>query len=517
MKAKGGAVAAGDPYVARAAKEILQAGGNAYDAAVAAGWASFVAEQALTSAGGGGFLLGVGGKQQPVLYDFFVQTPLHRHPQAEEAPDPDFFGVEIDFGSTRQTFHCGMASMTVPGCIQGLFTVAAERCTMPMAELMTPAVQLAKEGVPLSSFQYELFKLIAPALIALPEGKKLYTINNELPKQGDLLCNPELASFLKFLAAEGTAEFYKGEIAATVAAECTKRGGLLTRADFEQYKVVKRHPLKLNLPYGTCYSNPLPSAGGSLAALALALQAELPVPKQWYSKQNLQQWVAVFKQVQEVRKTGGNNFTTAMENAFRPNALQKLAEQIKTDSFLGTTTHLSVADKLGNVVLMTTSQGQGSGYVAPGTGVSFNNMLGEADLNPNGFFNWPVNTRVGSMMAPTALQLNNGSWFGTGTGGANRIRSTLAEVIYGVGALQLPPEEAILLGRLHLEGKELFLEGAWPAEAYDKGVLQSALEVTPFAEERAFFFGGTHSVSIDNKDQVNAHADLRRNGAAEVV
>ena len=122
-----GVVAAGHAVTAEAAVEILAAGGNAFDAIVAAALAAPLAEPALTSIAGGGFLLAAGPSIDAVLFDFFTQTPRQRKPQGEV----DFHAVLADFGTTTQEFHVGMGAAATPGMIPGLFHVHRRLCSLP--------------------------------------------------------------------------------------------------------------------------------------------------------------------------------------------------------------------------------------------------------------------------------------------------------------------------------------------------------------------------------------------------
>ena len=119
MRYSKGAVAAGHPLTAEAAGEVLRAGGNAFDAALAGLCAACVVEPVLASLGGGGFTLALPAAERPRLYDFFVQTPGRRLP----AEDLEFNRIDVDFGSTTQGFHIGRGTAAVPGLVRGLFEV----------------------------------------------------------------------------------------------------------------------------------------------------------------------------------------------------------------------------------------------------------------------------------------------------------------------------------------------------------------------------------------------------------
>ena len=139
---KKGVVSAGHEETARAAAIILEEGGNAFDAVLGAMCAACVAEPVLASLGGGGFLLARPGdaSKQPVLYDFFVQTPGTKVSEAES----DFYPIIADFGTAQQEFHIGLGAMATPGMVRGLFGVQTDLCSMPMARIVEPARKLAR-------------------------------------------------------------------------------------------------------------------------------------------------------------------------------------------------------------------------------------------------------------------------------------------------------------------------------------------------------------------------------------
>lgn len=131
-----GIVASGHADTSAAACEVLAAGGNAFDAALAALAASTVCEPMLTSLGGGGYLMARPAGQAPVLFDFFVQTPA----QKQAMDKLDFYPILADFGTAKQEFHVGLGAMAVPGMVAGLFAVHEQLGSLPMAEILAPAI-----------------------------------------------------------------------------------------------------------------------------------------------------------------------------------------------------------------------------------------------------------------------------------------------------------------------------------------------------------------------------------------
>lgn len=221
-------VATGHELVSQAAAEILRAGGNAFDAAVAAGFAGAVAEQTLTSLGGGGFLLartgGADGPQEEIFFDFFVDTPGRG---LERNPEPHFFPVNIDFGGSGQVFNVGLGSVAVPGTLKGLLHVHNRLGRLPLAEVIQPAVDLSG-GHRLNDFQGGFLKMLHPIMILTRTGRDLYEPGGTYLKPGDILANHAMKDFLLSLVEDRGENFYRGNLARRIAREMEDGGGLLT-------------------------------------------------------------------------------------------------------------------------------------------------------------------------------------------------------------------------------------------------------------------------------------------------
>jgi gamma-glutamyltranspeptidase/glutathione hydrolase len=155
------------------------------------------------------------------------------------------------------------------------------------------------------------------------------------------------------------------------------------------------------------------------------------------------------------------------------------------------TTHVSVADADGNVASMTTSNGESSGYIVPGTGVMLNNMLGEEDLHPDGFHAAPAGERVASMMCPTVLLKDDAPWLVLGSGGSKRIRTALAQVISNTVDFGMDPRSAVEAPRLHWDGSVVQLEPGISAEAVS--ALAQRWSLNRWSQQN-LYFGGVHAV-----------------------
>lgn len=514
MSKKGGAVAAGDPAVAGAAAEILAAGGGACDAALAGMLAACVAEPVLCSLGGGGFLLSVPADGEPArVFDFFCQTPGRKRPQDAL----DFREITADFGTATQAFHIGRAAAAVPGIPAGLFAVHAARGRLPLAEIAGPALRLARDGHPIGPFQALLMRVVAPIMLGSAQARALMADPADpgaTKAEGALRRLPAFAATLETMLAEGPRWFYEGEPAAAIADQA-RDGGLLSRADLAAYRVETRAPLEARALGARALTNPAPSAGGALIAAQLAVvDAIAPARGELLPAVAGAMGAAVEGRAQSGLTEAEDvaAIEAAAARLLAPAALERLAGRARK---IGGTTHISVVDADGDLASLSLSNGEGNGEIIPGTEQMMNNMLGEEDLNPRGFFQWREGERIASMMAPTALLTDDGRRIALGSGGSNRIRSAIFHTAVRLLAEDLPLEAAIAAPRLHVEGAQLEIEGGFrEAEAEALAALWPEHRRWP---ERNVFFGGVHGAAIDAAGAPTAAGDPRRGGVGEVV
>ena len=501
-------VAAGHALTAAAAEDVLRAGGNAYDALIAALATSFVAEPVLSSPGGGGFLLAAPAGERPRVYDFFVQTPRRRRP----AGDVEFHPVVADFGAAQQEFHIGRGTVATPGMMRGIAEIHADLATVPLRELVAPACRLAIEGVTVSEYQAYLFGVTEALLGASEAGRSIFGstgVPGKLVQAGERLANPMLADALEAIAIEGADLFYRGEIAASLVADMAA-GGHLAAADLAGYRVEKRKPLPLDHGGVRMLTNPPPSSGGTLVGFGLALLRGHDVGA-FGSPGHLGRLAAVMEATAAARIEHSIEALASLD----PASVARWREQVagRARAFRGTT-HVSVIDAAGNVASATVSNGAGSDCVVPGTGIVMNNMLGEADLNPGGFHRWPLDERMTSMMAPTALVWRDGRKAATGSGGSSRIRTALLQVLVNLVDFAMDVEEAVVAPRIHVEDAFLSVEGGFDPER-----IAPVLEAWPdhqLWDAANMFFGGAHTVASGPRG-VEGAGDPRRGGACAIV
>ena len=513
-----GAVACGHPATASAVEEILTDGGNAFDAVLAGLCASCVAEPILSSLGGGGFLLARRADGAASLYDFFVDTPRHRRP----AEETSFYPIHADFGTATQEFHIGLGACTVPGQVKGLFRIHRDLGSLPLGRILEPAIRIAREGVQLRRVDAYLIEVVSPILLAEPEARALYTKDDgSLLRQADCLRQPDLADTFEALLKDGEALFYGGgDIGHALVTACRERGGHLTQEDLSGYDVTLRKPIARRYRDAEILTNPPPSAGGILIGFALELLSSLDVGQQSSaSRLSSLGRVMVLTNRARVETALDENLDIEGEAAkqlYAPALLEQYRREVApAPAAPRGTTHISVVDAEGNVAAMSLSNGEGCGYILPGTGVMPNNMLGEEDLNPGGMEGWREGRRMSSMMAPTVASRSDGSLIGLGSGGSNRIRTAILQVLVNLLDLGLPLKEAVEAPRLHVEDGVANFEGgsAKPDATAMDGLFAKSLDWP----EHNLFFGGVHSVCRAPAGNLTAAGDPRRGGAARVL
>lgn len=513
-----GAVACGHPLVAAAVREILEDGGSAFDAALAGMAASCVAEPVLASLGGGGFLLARSEARGTELYDFFVDTPRSGpQDQGRQRGELDVHRVTADFGTTTQDFHIGVGTIATPGALPGLFAIHRTLCAMPLARLLEPAVRLAREGFPLAPFQAFLFQVVGPIVQATAEVRALHCQSDgSLLGAGALFRQESLADCLEALAAEGEVLYRDGELGQKLCRLCREEGGLLTQEDIRSYRVMRRPPLSLRFDGAEIATNPAPSVGGALIADSLRR----------IDGRNLGAWGSLDHMCALADAMLATNAARAEIIAglvaegeplddVTPEPPQSSSADSRHPPATRGTTHISVVDSAGNLAAVSLSNGEGCGRLLPGSGIILNNMLGEEDLVGAQLDNWTAGVRLGSMMAPSLARRDDGSLIALGSGGSNRLRSAILQVLVNTTAFDLDLASAVTAPRMHMEGGVCHLE-----QGYSEVVVSALEDIAPDAFQLwpagNLFFGGVHAVGCTPGGKLAAAGDPRRAGVAEV-
>ena len=517
-----GAVAAGHPLTAEAGARALSEGGNAVDACVAAAFASWVAESPLTGPGAGGFALVLPAGGRPArLADFFVATPGLGLPKPSGA---QMHAIDVGFGGdaeTTQVFRIGEASCAVPGTALGLAAIHRAYGTLPWAELVQPAIELARDGFELTRPQAHLHAILDLILRHTDEGKRLYSrTGGSRLVPADTLRLPDLAGTLEAIARHGAGVLYDGELAHAIANAVCAGGGSLTVRDLHEYRIIWRRPVHVPYRGGAFVSNPPPSSGGILIAYGLKLLEALPGGEAG-STEALAVLVEVMREQTRARAGGfaGGLYRGGLaKQLLSPRAIREAVQRIgdaglREDTPAGGTTHISAVDSDGNAAALSSSTGSGSGVIVPGTGIHLNNMLGEYDLVAPG----PATPgrRLTSMMAPSIVVGENGPRLVVGSAGSVRLRGAIMQVVENVVGHGLGVQDAIEFPRVHVDEPKVQCEGGFAPEQLDR--LEALGYDVVRWRRRNLFFGGTNAVEVCDDGSLAAAGDPRRGGAGVVV
>ena len=457
-----GAVAAGHPVTAEVGADVLRRGGNAVDACVAAGFASWVTESPLTGPGGGGFML-VHTPRATRLLDFFVTVPSGERPAPQE--------ITVTFsGGQHQDFRVGKGTCAVPGTVAGLEETHRTYGRLPWRDVVGPAIEVARGGVDVNegqAFLHEILDLVLHETPVVGLGV------------GDRFVWEDLADTLERLAARGAADFYTGDLARRITT-CVPS---ILPSDLADYRAIWRRPIRTSYREHEFASNPPPSSGGVLIGLGL-------------------------KHLEDPGKAGTADAVLRLAHVME---LQARARERRLSRKLleaGGTTHVSVLDAAGNAASLSVSTGAGSGIVVPGTGIHMNNMLGgELDLaisDPR------PGRRLTSMMAPSIAVSGDRPRLVLGSAGSNRLRGAIMQVVVNVLGHGMGVAAAIDQPRMHLERGVLHLEPELKAPS-------GAWEAVVHWPRQNLFFGGVSAVEQLPDGELGAAGDARRGGAGVVV
>jgi gamma-glutamyltranspeptidase/glutathione hydrolase len=453
-------VAAGHPATAAAGVEILEEGGSAVDAAVAAGLASCVAETVMTGLLGGAHAIVLDAASGSVRnLDCFCAVPgLGAEPR-----EPELQRLEVPFGAELVHYAVGPASCAVPGVPAGLGELWRAHGRLPWPRLVEPALRLARDGVAMPEAHVACLQMLE-AVMTLREGARIYAPGGTLLEPGGLLEQPGLVAALESLAVEGAGGAYTGTIAQSLLDLSAERGGLVTRADLAAYAPQWSDPVEtpwLGLRF---------LSRGGLSGLPAAL-ARLPAL-----------------------------------NALRP-AERVVALVAALDGGAGPETHttnLVAVDAAGNACVLTTSLGLGAGDWLPGLDLHLNSMLGETDL-----LHGPLEpgARMQSMMAPSLVLDRDGLALAVGAAGGTRLRSALVAAAAGILDEGLEPQAAVERPRVHPAGDVVNAEPGVDEDGLR--LLEACGRKVRRWPERHHYFGGVSAIG-----RRGAAADPRRSGAA---
>jgi gamma-glutamyltranspeptidase / glutathione hydrolase len=481
----GGAVASLDPYASHAGLEILRRGGNAVDAAVAASAMLGVTRPYDGSIGGGGFMVIYSAETGEV-------TTIDSRETAPAAVEPDIFlenGAVIPF-QERRVSGLGVG---VPGLVRGWELALADHGTMPLHRLLQPAITVAQRGFIVDEEYQRRTEANLAVLRDFTSSRDTFLVDGEAPQAGTVFRNRDLASTYKLLARHGGDVFYKGEIAEAIAETVTNppvvpdtdrnvRPGEMTVADLAGYEAIERAATAVDYRGFQVFGMGPPSSGGSTVGEALNILEGFDmagIPREEALHRLIESSALSFadrgaflgdSDFIDIPLTGllSKEFAAERRALIGDTALAKpvpagdpwphngggmaSAGASAASATDGSTTHLTVADRFGNVVsyTFTIEQIAGSGMTVPGYGFLLNNELTDFETNPDHPANAPAaGKRPRSSMSPTIVLNADGSPVAAfGSPGGARIITTVLQVAVNMLDFDMSLPEAIAAPRL---------------------------------------------------------------------
>lgn len=530
-------VTSGHPAATAAGIAVLRNGGNVIDALVATSLCLGVAEPYGSGIGGKGMLLYRDGKSGHV---YAIEAMC----AASHSIDPSQFSAR-----PQRERYAGYYSVAVPGLVAALDAVHQRWGSKPWRELVSPAAELADNGVEVSEKMYQMMRPKRNLLRRDAEAARVYLADGETPAVGAVMKNPDLARSLHLIADGGAKTFYEGEIAERIVTAAEKAGAPLTKADFREYKPRWSEPLVIEYDQQRVYSCPPPLTGGvTVLAMLRTLDGVAALdtttgrdPKyiDLVGRSLLSIYPRVSDEIADVPAAFG-----MAEKMFADQSIHKIqqeaaavdparaeVETIETsllqrsrDDFAeASTTHLIVADRDGNIACLTQSLSYhfGACVVAPGTGIMLNDSMSNfSTSDPTGCNYVAPDKRERSTIAPIIVTKDDKPVLALGIPGGQRIPTTTIQLLVDIMHFDTPLDKAFDRSRFHVRrplnkkesGNVVDLEDDVPAD-FDAQI--TALRWHPERHKRdGSYFGGGSAVQYQPNGSLQGVADLRRTNVA---
>ena len=473
-----GMVVSQNALASQAGAEIIRRGGNAIDAAVAMGFVLAVTLPRAGNIGGDGFMLvHDAATGQDVIFDF-----------RSVAPRTATLSMFVDNqGREAAVATRGYLAPAVPGTVAGLYMAHQRYGRLPWAEVVAPAIALARDGVRLTPDEAFVFGWGRERLSTSTAARAtFYKPDGSLYRAGEVVRQPDLAWTLRQIARRGADGFYRGPVAQRIAADMAANGGLITLEDLASYRAVERRPLRGTYRGMEVVTAPPASAGGATLLNMLNILEHFDLAQSGAgSAQSLHIMAEAMKlgYLDRYRFLGDTDFVSTplagfISKSYAAERAQLINPAMATPvATMGTgnplahespsTTHYSVADAQGNVVSTTYTLGAdfGSGVMIAGTGILLNNQMNNFDhsgaaaalrdglpMPPNAM---APGKRMLSTMMPTFVMKDGRPWLVTGTPGGSTIIDTVLQIIVNVVDFRLNVDEATHQPRIFQEARDV--------------------------------------------------------------
>lgn len=527
-----GLVVSAHPLASEAGAKVLKMGGNAYDAVIATQYALAVVYPQAGNIGGGGFLVGVKNNGEKFTIDF-----------RETAPEKSSRDMYLDKKGNANTdlSQNGRLAVGIPGSVAG-FYATLKHAKLPMEKLIQPAIDLAEQGFAVTQKEASLLN---NQMDYFHQHNKTKTVFQKATpwKQGDLLIQKELAATLKLIQKNGAKGFYEGKTAQLIIDEMKRGNGIITLNDLKNYRVVERKPISFDYKGTEIVSMPLPSSGGILLAQMLKMSSFENVEKY---QQNSTPAVQIM--VEAERRA----FADRAEYMGDPGFIQDKTEMLISDDYLKNrwksftmnratpsaevgniipqpkesteTTHISIIDKEGNAVAVTTTLNglYGSKVVVSGAGFFLNNEMDDFSVKPGvpnmfGAVGGEANSiqpgkRMLSSMTPTIVMKNSKPYIIVGTPGGTTIPTAVYQSIVNIIDFKLSPNMAVNSPKFHHQWlpETVLIEKNFPESTI------ADLKKHNYTIERTSQIARTELIVIDEDGNTIAVADERGDDSVAV-
>ena len=526
-----GLVAAAKPQASQVGVDILKAGGNAVDAAVAVGFALGVLEPNASGIGGGGFML-------IWLADSGTIVFIDSRGKAPAAATGDMF--ELDENGKvipdERGFNpavIGGKAVAVPGEVDGLLLALEKYGTMSRQQVIQPAIDHARQGLIVSEVFANMIVDNYDAIQAFPASDAIY-LTDGFPKEvGETVFNTDLANTLQLIADLGRDAFYQGPVARSIVDAVQADGGLITMEDMAGYEVSYRTPVTGDYRGYGIISAPPPSSGGTHVIELLNIMENFDLSFMGHNTaKSIHAWAQAMRLMYTDRAVymGDSDFVDVpVEGLTSKQYARSQFERIDMNSVMeleapgdpwpsesGSTTHFSVADADGNMVSYTKTINHffASGITVPGTGILLNDQMDDFDKQPGQANSIAAGKKPLSSMSPTFLLKDGEPYAAIGSPGGKRIITTMALLISNMIDYDMGIQTAIDAPRIcNYEYGRLKIESRIPADVQEDLLLMGyELDVK---KDFDLYFGGAQGVVIDHESgELFGGADPRRDGKA---
>ncbi|WP_045046025.1 gamma-glutamyltransferase [Rouxiella chamberiensis] len=471
VEARNGMVVTSQYLASQVGVDILKKGGNAIDAAVAVGYAEAVVNPCCGNIGGGGFMTVHLADGKDTFINFREMAPA--------AASANMY-LDAQGNVKKGASLYGYLAVGVPGTVMGLDHAQREYGKLSRAQVMAPAIKLARQGFVLTRADTDILDTKTAKFKDEPEVAKIFLRKDGTPLQpGDRLVQKDLANTLEAISRRGPDAFYKGKIPAAVEAASKKGGGIITAADFANYKVTETAPVTCSYRGYKFVSAPPPSSGGVTLCETLNILEGYDLKSMGFNSA-----AAIHTLTEAMRHAYMDRNTFLGDPAFVNNPIDRLLsksyaadirKKIEADKATPSTqvepgmephekpetTHYSIVDKMGNAVSTTyTINGLfGSIEIAPGTGFFLNDEMDDftskvGEKNLYGLVQGSRNAiapgkRPLSSMSPSLVTKDGKTFMVLGSPGGSRIITITLETALNVIDFGMPPQEAVNAPRIH--------------------------------------------------------------------